>query len=200
MIAPIPQLFFVCQSEVITLGVPSAWGGGLDRFPLRSLSSSLRTNFRAFKPRPSQQKTRQKNVPTRAPSLRSQETPGKHHHASIMRTWYISVLACLIGTQPSIISARSRQTTDSIAPVFHIVGRRCRSLIVADGSHGNGIVYHWYTIFPPFARARVDSDSTDYSRRPIHRTTFPKQSALRDHFRLRRKRSTAHDSMGPVNA
>jgi hypothetical protein len=34
MIAPIPQLFFVFQSEGISLGVPAAWGGGLDRFPL----------------------------------------------------------------------------------------------------------------------------------------------------------------------
>jgi hypothetical protein len=34
MIAPIPQLFFVFQSEGIPLGVPAAWGGDLDRFPV----------------------------------------------------------------------------------------------------------------------------------------------------------------------
>jgi len=34
MIAPITQLFFVFQSEVIPLGVPAAWGGDLDRFPV----------------------------------------------------------------------------------------------------------------------------------------------------------------------
>jgi hypothetical protein len=34
MIAPITQLFFVFQSEGIPLGVPAAWGRGLDRFPV----------------------------------------------------------------------------------------------------------------------------------------------------------------------
>ena len=34
MIAPIMQLLFVFQSGGIPLGVPAAWGGGLDRFPV----------------------------------------------------------------------------------------------------------------------------------------------------------------------
>jgi hypothetical protein len=34
MIAPITQLLFVFQSEGIPLGVPAAWGGDLDRFPV----------------------------------------------------------------------------------------------------------------------------------------------------------------------
>jgi hypothetical protein len=42
MIAPLTQLLFVFQSGGIPLGVPAAWGGGLDRFPV---ARGLRRRF-----------------------------------------------------------------------------------------------------------------------------------------------------------
>ncbi len=42
MIAPIPQVKVVFPSGGISRGVPSVWGGGLDRFPVALREGTIR--------------------------------------------------------------------------------------------------------------------------------------------------------------